>query len=118
MHLESSDHFLVGYVVEEDALAHRADWHGSAELAVASLEDGGGGLLQEWAVKLGVVHGETGTREECEETAVVGGLEEPPDVGQCGRVRHVDGDGVAVAQGRVRDELMERRPPARVSIGL
>lgn len=35
------------------------------------------------------------------------------DVGKGSRVRHVDGDGVAVTEGNVRGKLVKRRPAVR-----
>ena len=37
-------------------------------------------------------------------------VEETTNVGKSCRVGHVNGDGMAVTQGRVRDKLMEGRP--------
>lgn len=110
MHGEGLAHLVVTHVVEEDALAHGADGDGGAELAVARLEDGRRGLLEQGAVELWVVHGEAGAGEEGEDAAVVGVGEEATDVGEGGRVGHVDGDGVAVAEGGFGDEFVEGGP--------
>lgn len=84
VHGEGLAHLVVAHVVEEDALAHGADGDGGAEFAVARLEDGGGGLLEQRAIELRVVHGEAGAGEEGQDAAVVGVGEEAADVGEGG----------------------------------
>lgn len=111
--LEGLAHLLVGDVVEEDAVAHGADGDGGAELAVAGPEDGRGGLLEDGRVELGVVHGEARAGEEAQEAGVIRAGEEAAEVGEGGRVGHVDGDGVAVAEGRVGDEFVEGGPAVK-----
>jgi len=76
--------------------------------AVAHLEDGGCGFGEDFLVELVVVHGEAGAGEELEDAAVLDVAEEPALVGERRGVGHVDGDGVAVAEGRLWDELVER----------
>lgn len=107
-------HLGMGHVVEEDAAPERGDGDGGAELAVAGLEDGGGGLLEHGRVEGGVVHGETGAGEEPEEAGVVRRGEEAAEVCEGGGVGHVDGDGVAVAERGVWDEFVEGGPSERV----
>jgi hypothetical protein len=60
-----------------------------------------------------MVHREARAGEEAQEAGVVRGREEAAEVGECGRVGHVDGDGVAVAEGRVGDQLVEGGPAVR-----
>lgn len=108
--LQGGKHVLVADIVEENALAHGADGDGGAELAIAGLEDGGGGAGEEGTVKLRVVHGQARAGEETEEAGVIGLGEVAADVGEGGRVGHVDGNGVAVAEGSLGDEFVERRP--------
>ena len=110
VHLKRRAHLFVRHIVQEDALAHGADRHGGSEQAVARLEDGGRGFFQQRAVKLRVVHGETGAGEEIEDAAMVLGGKEPANVGKSRRVGHVDGDGMPVTQRWVGNQLMERRP--------
>jgi hypothetical protein len=108
--LESSDHIVVADVVEENAVSHRIDRDSSAELAVAGLQDGCGGLLEESGIELRVVHGETGAGEEVQETGVLLGGEKATNMGESSRVGHVNGDSVTVAERSLRDKLVKRRP--------
>ena len=52
-----------------------------------------------------MVHGETGTREEVQQPAVLLVRKEAALVSQCSGVSHVDRDGVSVAEGCGRGEL-------------
>jgi hypothetical protein len=70
MLLKSSNHLVVADVVQEDAVTHRVDGNSSAKLAIASLEDSSGGLLKKRSIKLGMVHGETSSGEEVQETSM------------------------------------------------
>lgn len=57
-----------------------------------------------------MVHGETGAREEVQETLVLGLVNVTPGVGKSGRVSHVNGNGVTVTKRWVWDQLVEGRP--------
>lgn len=113
MGVESLDHLVVVNVVEEDAVAYGADGDGGAEHAVSGLENGSGRALEQRAVELWVVHGETGAREEVQETLVVGVREMAAGVGESGGEGHVDGDGMPVTKGCLGNKLMKRRPSKR-----
>ena len=112
--IESSDHLVVADVVEEDTVTHGVDGDGSAELAITGLEDSGGGLLEERTIEIRVVHGETGAGEEVQETPVLLGGKKTADVSESGRVGHVDGDSMAVAERSLGNELVKRRPGVTV----
>jgi hypothetical protein len=105
---QSGAHFIVRDVVEEDALAQGSDGHGGAKFAVAGSQNGGSGFLEEGPVKGRVVHGQTCAGKETQEAGVVLGREEAADVGESCREGHVDGDGVAVAQRGIWDQLVQR----------
>lgn len=60
-----------------------------------------------------MVHGETSTAKETQDTLVVGVGDQAPHVSKSGRVSHVDGDGVSVAERDLGDQLVKRRPAAK-----
>lgn len=112
---EGGGHLVIADVVQEDAGAERVG-HSSAKLAVACLENGGGGLLENVFVKLWVVHAEAGTGEEVKNALVLGIAEEAAHVGEGGTVGHVDGDGMTVAKRDLGNQLVHRGPAlSRVS---
>jgi len=94
----------------------RAQWvgHGQSELAITRLENGLGGLLKDLLVEVLVVDGQTDTREEVEQSAVLLVAEQATVVGQGGGVCHVNGDGVAVAKRNLWDQFVEWRPGVAV----
>lgn len=57
-----------------------------------------------------MVHGQTGTAEQVEDTLVVLVANETPHVGKSCRVGHVDGDGVAVTKRNVWYKLVKGGP--------
>lgn len=119
-------HLVHRDVVEENTLAERA-WDSGPELAVTGLsgsavihsiyhaigshlEDGLGTLVKDLLVELWVIHGQTGAREKVEVPLEFLLAEQTPDVGKGGRVGHVNGDGVAVAEWCLGHQLVQRRP--------
>ncbi len=107
--LQRSVHLLSADIVQERALADRVRDRSSEE-AVPRLEDRFRGFGQDLFVEERVVHGEAGAGEEVQETAMFSVGDQTAGVGERGRVGHVDGDGVAVTEGRLRDELMQWGP--------
>jgi hypothetical protein len=103
---ESSGKLLLANVVDERAGAERVG-NGSAKLAIAGLEDGLGGLLEDVLVEVVVVHGQTATREESVNALHLLLGKQAVDVGQGRGVGHVDGDGVTVTEGNGRGELVK-----------
>jgi hypothetical protein len=61
-----------------------------------------------------VVHRETSAGEEVQETSVLLGRKKATNVGESGRVGHVNRDGMTVAEGSLRDKLVKRRPGVAV----
>ena len=106
---ESSGEHFPANVVDEGARAERVG-DGSAKLAIAGLEDGLGGLVEDLLVEVVVVHGQTATGEESVETLHLLVGEKTLDVGQGGGVGHVNGDGVSVTKGNLGGQLVKRRP--------
>jgi hypothetical protein len=106
---ESSGELFLADVVDEGARAEGVR-DGSAELAIAGLEDSLGGLVEDLLVELVVVHGKTAAGEKSVDTLHLLVGKETLDVGQGSGVGHVDGDGVSVAKRNLRGQLVERRP--------
>lgn len=106
---EGSVHLVHLDVVQEDARTERARNSGT-ELSVTSLEDSLGGLVKDVLGEVLIVHGQTNTREEVQQSLVVLVAEDTSKVGEGGRVGHVNGDGVTVTERRVGDQLVKRRP--------
>lgn len=65
-----------------------------------------------------MIHGETCSGEEVEQALVLLVGQEAAGVGEGGRVGHVDGDGVTVAERCLGDKLVKRRPTEEVSMVL
>ena len=95
----------IGVVVDEGAGANGVG-HGGTMLAVSRLEDGGGAAVEDLLVEELVIHGETGSGEEVQDTAVLFVGDEPAAVGESGGEGHVDGDGVTVTKRRLGDKLV------------
>jgi hypothetical protein len=112
---QSSGELLLADVVDERAGAEGVG-DSSAELAVAGLEDGLGGLLEDVLVEVVVVHGQTTTGEESVDALHLLLGEQAVNVGQGRRVGHVDGDGVTVTEGNGRGKLVKRRPSVRIML--
>ena len=106
---ESSGELFLANVVDEGARAERVG-DGSAKLAIAGLEDGLGGLVEDLLVELVVIHGQTAAGEESVDTLHLLVGEKTLDVGQGGGVGHVNGDGVSVTKGNLGGQLVKRRP--------
>ena len=110
---QSSHELLVRDIIEEHA---GAEWigHGGAKLTIARLEDGLGALVEDLVVELWVIHREASAGEEVQQTMVLLVGEQTAHVGECRRVSHIDGNGVAVAKRYLRHQLVHGRP--RMSI--
>jgi hypothetical protein len=115
---EGSGKLFLANVVDEGAGAEGVG-DGSAELAIAGLEDGLGGLVEDLLVELVVVHGQATAGEEGVDTLHLLVGEKALDVGQGGGVGHVNGDGVSVTKGNLGGQLVKRRPAVGdVSVGV
>jgi hypothetical protein len=112
---QSGGELLLADVVDERAGAKGVGDSG-AELAVAGLEDGLGGFVEDVLVEVVVVHGQTATGEESVDALHLLVGKQAMDVGQGGGVGHVDGDGVTVTERNLGGKLVERGPAVRIAL--
>jgi len=77
---------------------------------VTHLQDRLSGLLEDVFIELRVVHGQTTTREQVQDSLVLLVTDHFPHVSQGSRVSHVNRDGVSVTERSLGHKLVQWRP--------